>query len=368
MSLRTYKSFLSPICSALLSGVFLLSLPRAASCQTNNTSISGNVTDASGAVVPDATISIINEGTWKSLTAATNGAGAYTFANLASGNYTVRATAQGFQAQEQQGVQADPSIGRKLDFTLSAGGESTTVTVQADANALQTESASVGQLVTSEQVRSIQLNGRSPIYLSQLEPGVSRNAPMSSFNFAIDYNGPVVNGARGNESLLTLDGAPMIRTRANGTQIGVADVDTISQVQILTTSYPAQYGSTSGGLIQQIPRSGTVEFHGSVYEYLRNSFFNANTWGRNASSQPALRDHPPAFRFNQFGWNLNGPVIISGVFNTSRRKLFFLAGQEYLRYRQNITQTGKVPTELMRRGNYSELLNRHLLCQSGSAC
>lgn len=331
--------------------------------QANTSSLSGTVTDSSGAVIPGAVVLLRDEGTKMEHTVSTTNTGSYTFPNLAPATYTVKVDAKGFQSQVQQGTQIDPSIGRKLDFSLTVGSEASTVTVQADANVLQTESASVGQLVSSEQVKSIQLNGRSPIYLSQLEPGVSRNAPLSSFNFAIDYSGPVVNGARGNESLLTLDGAPMVRTRANGTQIGVADVDTISQVQILTTSYPAQYGETSGGLIQLVPRSGTSDFHGSAYEYLRNSFLNANTWTRNQSNQPALRDHPSPFRFNQFGWSLNGPVIVPHLFNSSRQKLFFLAAQEYLRYRQNTTQTGKVPTALMRQGNFSELLTSNIFYQ-----
>ena len=234
------------------------------------------------------------------------------------------------------------------------------MTVQADANALQTESSAVGQLVTSEQVKSIQLNGRNPMYLSQLEPGVNRNAPLASFNFAPDFSGPVVNGARSSESMITLDGAPMIRTRGNGTQIGVADVDTVSQEQILTTSYPAQFGETSGGLIQLVPKSGTSEFHGSVFEYLRNSFLNANTWQRNQSDQASIADHPAPFRYNQFGWGLNGPIYIPGHFNKSKSKLFFLVDQEYLRYRQNSTQTGTVPTALMRQGNFSELLGQNI--------
>ncbi len=343
--------------------VFMTCLP-AGWGQADTSSISGTVTDASNAVVPNAKVTVRNDATGAERTAVTNSSGSYTIPNLTPGSYTVRVEAPGFQATILSGNRLDPNIGSKVDATLKAGNTSTTVTVQADANVLQTESAAAGQLVTAEQVKTIQLNGRNPLYLAQLEPGVARNAAISSFNFAPDFSGPNVNGARGNESLLTLDGAPMIRTRANGTQIGVADVDATSQVQILTTGYPAEYGGTSGGLIRMVPKSGTSEFHGTVFEYLRNSFFNANTWGRNQSDQPALRDHPPAFRYNQFGWNLGGPVYIPHVFNTSKQKLFFLAGQEYVRYRQTVTQTGKVPTMLMRSGNFSELLGNNIFYQN----
>ncbi|RRA50168.1 hypothetical protein D1Y84_12930 [Acidipila sp. EB88] len=334
----------------------LLVSTSGAGAQSSSSSLSGTVTDASGAVITNAKVTVKNEATNEEHTITTNGAGAYTFPNLAIGLYTVTVTANGFESTVQQGTHLDPNIGSRYDASLKTGNASTSVTVQANANTLQTESSSVGQLVTSDQVKSIQLNGRNPIYLSQLEPGVARNSPMSSFNFAPDFSGPVINGARSNESLITLDGSPMVRTRGNGTQIGVSDVDTISQVQILTTSYPAEFGETSGGLVQLVPKSGTSTYHGSAYDYLRNSFFDANTWLRNQSTDPTIADHPAPFRFNQFGWNLNGPVYIPGHFNKLKTKLFFLAGEEFLRYRQNATQQGRVPTALMRTGDFSELL------------
>lgn len=341
--------------------LFTLHAPSVARAQADSSSLSGTVTDPSGAVVPNARVTARNEATGLQRAAQTNGSGAYTITNLPSGSYTVRVEAQGFGAVEQKGTHLDPNIGSRFDASLKTGQSSTTITVEADANVLQTESAAVGQLVTTEQVKTIQLNGRNPIYLSQLEPGVARNNPLSSFNFSPDFTGPYINGARSNESLLTLDGAPMIRTRANGTTVGVGDVDSIAQVQILTTTYPAQYGGTSGGVIVQVPKSGTSSFHGTGYEYLRNSFFNANTWIRNQSDQALLNGHPPPFRFNQFGWNIGGPAIIPHVFGKdSKQKLFFEAGQEFLRYRQNLTQTGTVPTALMRQGNFSELLQPNI--------
>jgi hypothetical protein len=341
----------------------LFAAPAAGHAQVNSSSLSGTVTDPSGAVVPNAKVTAHNEATGQDRTVTTNDSGSYTIPTLPTGTYTVRVEANGFATLVQQGTHLDPNIGGRYDAVLKAGTASATVTVQADANALQTESAAVGQLVTSEQVSTIQLNGRNPIYLSQLEPGVARNNPLSSFNFTPDFNGPFINGARSNESAVTFDGASMIRTRANGTTIGVADVDSISQVQILTTTYPAQYGGTSGGFIIQVPKSGTSIFHGTAYDYLRNSFVNANTWTRNQSTQAFIADHPPAFRFNQFGWNFGGPVIIPHLFSSSRQKLFFMAGEEFLRYRQDATQTGIVPTALMRAGNFSELLGSNIFYQ-----
>jgi hypothetical protein len=175
---------------------------------------------------------------------------------------------------------------------------------------------------------------------------------MAAFSFGLD-NGINVNGARSQESLITYDGAPMVRTRSNGTSVGVADVDSTSEVQVLTTSYAAEYGRTSGGQIRMVPKSGTTDFHGTVFEYFRNNALNANTWSRNLNGQGR-----GAFRYNQFGWNLNGPAFIPGHLNKNRDRLFFLVGQEWVKYNHDDTSgsTLKVPTALMRQGNFSELL------------
>ncbi len=176
----------------------------------------------------------------------------------------MRVEAAGFQTTSLSAVQIDPNIGRRVDVTMKVGETSTSVTVEANANTVQTESGSVGQLISQEQVKNIQLNGRNPLYLAQMEPGVVRSNSMAALGFGLD-NGINVNGARSQESVMTFDGAPMVRTRSNGTSVGVADVDSTSQVQVLTTSYPAEYGRTSGGQIRMIPRSGTSDFHGSAF-------------------------------------------------------------------------------------------------------
>ncbi len=345
------------LASAIGVAAFVAGAANPAFAQNVSSSVSGTVTDASGAVLPHAKIVLHNNSTGQDITSTSDPRGGYTITNVQPGTYTVTATANGFQGETQNDVIVDANIGRQANFSLKTGSATTNVTVQANANALQTESASVGQLVTRDQVKGIALNGRNPIYLSQLEPGVTRNAPLTSFNFTPDFGGPQISGARNDEIAVTLDGAPMIRTRGNGTTTGVADVDSIAQMQILSTTYPAEYGGTSGGILAQIPRTGGRDFHGSAFEYLRNSFFDANTWIRNQSSDPTQSEHPTPFRFNQFGWNLNGPVAIPHVTEGLRNKLFFLVGQEYLRYRQSPTQTGTVPTALMRQGNFSELLN-----------
>jgi Carboxypeptidase regulatory-like domain/TonB-dependent Receptor Plug Domain len=322
--------------------------------QSDSSSMSGAVTDPSGALLPNAQITIHNKNTLADRSATTNESGNFTLTNLPPGDYSVRAEKTGFETTTLNDVHLDPSIGRHIDISMKVGNATTEVSVEAGVNTVQTESSSVGQLVTQEQVKNIQLNGRNPLYLAQLEPGVVRGNSMAAFSFGLD-NGININGARSQESLLTFDGAPMVRTRSNGTSVGVADVDTTSQVQILTTSYPAEYGRTSGGQVRMVPKSGTSSFHGSVFEYFRNTALNANTWSRNNTGLPRQ-----AFRYNQFGWNFGGPFFIPGHFNTNRSKLFFLAGQEWVRYNHDDLSQQKVPTALMRTGNFSELLGSNI--------
>jgi Carboxypeptidase regulatory-like domain/TonB-dependent Receptor Plug Domain len=290
--------------------------------QSDSSSISGTVFDASDAVLPNARITIHNVATSSDRAIVSNENGNFTLTNLSPGDYSVRVELQGFQTTTLADVHLDPSIGRRIDVHMKVGDTKVEVNVEAGANTVQTESGAVGQLITQEQVKDIQLNGRNPLYLAQMEPGVVRSNSMAAFSFGLD-NGINVNGARSQESVITFDGAPMVRTRSNGTSVGVADVDSTSQIQVLTTSYPAEYGRTSGGQIRMIPKSGSSNFHGSAFEYFRNNDLNANTWGRNFNGQGR-----GAFRYNQFGWNLNGPIYIPGHFNKNREKLFFLVGQE----------------------------------------
>ena len=328
--------------------------------QSDNAALTGTISDPAGAVIPNAKVTITNKATKETRTVNTNESGNFTVPNLQPGTYGVRVEAAGFNVTELNDVTLDASINRRVDATLKIGDSGTTVNVEAGVNVIQTESAVVGQLVTAEQVKSIQLNGRNPMYLAQMEPGVVRAAPMANFNFGLD-NGLNIGGSRSQESLLTLDGAPMVRTRSNGTSVGVADVDSTSQVQILTSSYQAEYGRSAGGQVRMVPKSGTSEFHGSAFEYLRNNFFNANTWSRKLPGNSlAVQQHPQSFRYNQFGFNINGPGYIPGFMNKSKTHLFFLFGQEYTRYSNDETVFRRVPTAKMRTGDFSELLGPNI--------
>ncbi len=325
--------------------------------QTDNSSISGIVKDSTGAAVTNAKVSVINEATAFERVVNTNESGFYTVTNLSPGYYTVKVELTGFKTFTQTRNKLEAALPLAVNADLAVGQLSESVTVEASVAQLNTESATVGKTVEQVQIQNLTLNGRNPLFLAMLKPGVRRNSPMSGFSYGLDSGGLTINGGRSQDSLITFDGAVGIRTRANGTSIGTADLDTVQEVQVLTANYAAEYGRSSAGQIRMITRSGSKEFHGSLYEYLRNDKLNANSWGRNRREATAF---VAPEKFNQFGYNISGPVTIPKVFNKDRNKVFFLFAQEYVRRRFNGTLNQRVPSLAMRNGDFSELLGPNI--------
>ncbi|HKW97587.1 MAG TPA: carboxypeptidase regulatory-like domain-containing protein [Bryobacteraceae bacterium] len=340
-----FSRFMLPVCAALLASALLVA-------QSDLGSISGYIKDPSGAVVPNARVTIKNQ-TGLARQATTNESGYYTITNIPPGLYDMRAEATGFKRYESTNNKLDPSSNLVIDATLALGAATETVEVTAEGATLQTESASVQKVVTREQIDALELNGRNPIFMANLVPG-TRGGNLSGLSFSFSQGPSNINGARTQDSLITYDGAPAVRTRSNGTSLGSADVDSTQEIQILTATYSPEYGRSSGGQIRILTKSGTNQFHGSAYEYLRNTAFNANTWTRNHT---AGQDFVPPFHYNQFGYYVGGPFYIPGKFNTEKNKIFWFWGQEWVRYRYTDTSSWTVPSLLMRQGNFSELLN-----------
>jgi hypothetical protein len=345
--------------------VFVLFMSLATSgmlfAQSDLGRISGFVKDPSGATIANAKVTVRNN-TGVERQTTTNDSGYYVITNVPPGLYTMIAEAAGFQKYETTNNKLDPSGDLVIDATLTVGAATQTVEVSASTVQLQTESASVQKLVTREQIDSLELNGRNPIWLAALVPG-ARGTTLANLNFGFTQGPANFNGSRNPENLITFDGAPATRTRSNGTSLGAADVDSTQEVQILTTDYAPEYGRTSGAQIRFTTKTGTSQFHGAAYEYLRNTALNANTWARNANSNGLTSSAAPV-HYNQFGYNIGGPIYIPGKFNTSKSKVFFYLGQEWLKY--HFVESGStvgsaglltVPTLKMRTGDFSELLN-----------
>jgi predicted heme/steroid binding protein len=321
--------------------------------QSDLGAISGFVKDPSGSTVPNAKVTVRNQSGLERQ-ASTNESGYYIVTNIPPGLYKVSVEASGFKKFESSDNKLDPSATLSIDAALEVGAATETVEVSATATVLQTESASVQADVTRQQIDALELNGRNPIFMANLVPG-TRGGNLSGLSFNFTQGPTTINGARTQESLITYDGAPAVRTRSNGTSLGAADVDSTQEIQILTADYAAEYGRSSGGQIRIITRSGTQDFHGAAYDYIRNDVFNANTWTRNHTAGQS--DSPAPINYNQFGYNVSGPFYIPGKFNSDKSKVFWYWGEEWVRYRFTDIQTMRLPTMLMRQGNFSELLD-----------
>jgi hypothetical protein len=325
--------------------------------QSDLGTISGYVKDPSGAVVPNAKVTISNK-TGIQRQATANESGFYAVTNLPPAFYTVTVEAPGFQKYESTGNKLDPSAHLNVDANLVVGATTQTVEVKALAATLQTESSAVQKNVTRQQIDALELNGRNPIYMANLVPGV-RGGTLADLNFGMTLGPGNINGQRNQMSLITYDGAPAVRTRSNGTSIGSADVDSTEEIQVLTSNYNAEYGRSSGGQIRIISKSGTENFHGEAYEYVRNTSLNSNTWSNNAAGKGKAPDH-----YNQFGYNIGGPFYIPNHFNTHKDKVFWYWGEEWVRRVYTDTASWTVPTLKMRAGDFSELLGPNIFYKS----
>src|SRR5262245_48874243 len=313
--------------------------------------ISGILTDPNGAAVPNAKIEVINEETARVVSASSDSDGNFVVPQLLSGTYTLVVTASGFKRFEQKGVilTANDRVAVRR-ITLEVGDVNQTVTVTAEAALIQTTSAERAGLISEEQIQNIALKGRDYMGLVRLLPGVvdtaNREAP--GWNNLV---GVTVNGSRSGTLNLTLDGVSSLDT---GSQLGpylAPGLDAIGEVKVLLTNYQAEYGRSSGGTINVVIKNGTRDFHGGGFYFKRHEQFNANEFFNNLRNQPK-----PRYRFNYWGGNIGGPVVIPGTgFNKNRDKLFFFFSQEYLPRRYPTAQ-GRLnyPTALERQGDFSK--------------
>jgi hypothetical protein len=336
----------------------ILGFPVVAGAQFDSGQISGFVRDSSQAIITGASVIATNEGNGEQHRTATNSDGYYVFPNLVVGNYTITAEAMGFKKFIQKGVELNAAAKIGVDIEMQVGAVSETIQVVPSAGHIQSETGQVGSTVDSRQIQNLTLNGRNPIFLALLKPGVISGNPIGTFAPDSVTNGDFsINGGRSDEYVVMVDGAIATRTRSSGSILGAQNVDTIQEVQILTANYSAEYGRSSAGQIRFVTKSGTRNFHGDLVENFRNSALDANTWTRNHSPNLAQAKAPPGFRFNQYGYDLGGPIFIPNRFNADRRRLFFFWAQEWITRRDETTPTGTVPTLAMRNGDFSELLN-----------
>src|SRR3954453_6111874 len=255
------KYFSAWACKLFTTPVFLGVLAVVAFAQSDQTSVHGTVQDPTGATVAGATVTVRNTATGVERKATTTANGNYSIPSMPAGPVTLIVEAAGFKKFEQSGNSLQANVAGTLDATLTLGQSTETVQVTSEAPPIQADSATLGRDITTRQIQNLQLNGRNPYLLSLLKPGVSGNTAIGGFSFGLN-NGLNVNGSRNGDTLITQDGAVAVRTRSNGTSLGVADADATQEVQILTSNYTAEYGRASGGQIGLVTKSGTGHFSG----------------------------------------------------------------------------------------------------------
>ena len=333
-----------PCFSRVLSTMATAFLLPACICwpQTNFGRISGTVQDASGALIPAATVTVTNPTTGFRQTLNTDASGLFVFPSLPAGTYDLRVERQGFKTSEERGLVLDAASSREVPIVLDIGEVTESVSVSAAAEQVQTNSGNVSRVINEQQVSQIALNGREYTQLLRLVPGVMATT-LNVFNPQLALDQQRVNGIRTQSSYFLVDGAENHDNGANSNGLVDPNVDAIAEVKLDNSSYSAEFGGRAGATINLVTKSGTREFHGTLFEFVRNDAFDARSFF-------AVRVDP--LRFNDFGGTLGGPLFMPGKFNPNRDKLFFFFSEEWKYTRQGQTMVNTVPTAAERSGDF----------------
>ena len=320
------------LCACFTSIVLLLLLCPALRAQENAT-INGTVTDATGAVVANAQISLTNTATGQVRNEVTNSVGAYRFGNVGIGTWTLNATAPGFQKYTKTGIVVNVAQTLEEDIQFKVGSATQTVSVQAEALQTQTETSEVSTLISGQQVEQLSTNGNNVTALAALGLGVSNNLPpFSGVDALTSANGISFNGTRTEHNIYLLDGAEQNDRGCGGCFMNLPSQEAIAEFQTLDSNYSPDYGIGSGGTILLVLKSGTHDFHGEVYEFNRNTDYDANDYFVKQTGGAR-----PTFQLNEPGGNIGGPLFIPGVYNTNRNRTFFFWNEEWRRLIQGAT-------------------------------
>jgi hypothetical protein len=326
----------------------VLLLPLGAVAQSQSTgNITGAVYDASGAVVPAARVTVTNTATQFAWTAETSAEGAYHVSFLPVGTYDVAAETLGFKRMVRKGITLSAAETARVDLTLEIGQTAQQVTVEANATPVATETADVGNTVTGTQTRELPLSTRQFIQMLTLEPGVNSNVSSQPGFGSLSTAAVSVNGLRQNQNNYLLDGSNNIDVY-NGNNMVTPNLEALSEFRVSRASFSAETGRSAGATVNLITRSGTNQFHGSAFEYLRNDALNArNFFAYNQVDPVTGAELPgtarPENRYNNFGYTFGGPI--------KKDKLFFFWSQEWRRIIQSGgTSLTKAPTAEQRQG------------------
>lgn len=322
--------------------------------QQQSASLTGIVADTSGAAIPGATVTVSDPTRGIKAVATTNDRGEYVFPELNPGDsYQVAVTKTGFKETIQRNVVLQVAQSAKIDLTIDVGDVTESVTVSSDPPQLDTQTSSLGQVITGQTVENLPLNGRSTFRLIALTPGVTFSPSAYgqfgdvAVNTTWDTNF-TINGGRAQSNEILIDGVPSSTGFFNQITT-LPTVDDTQEFKVESNNLSSEYGRYAGGAINVTTKGGTNQYHGDAYEFLRNSFFDANDWFNKRAGNPRA-----PFRMNQFGGTFGGPLTIPHLYNAKDRTFFFFSYQG-TRRTQGATFIGTVPTAAERAGDFSAL-------------
>jgi hypothetical protein len=328
---------------------FVLTFWAAAAWAQDTASITGTITDPSGAAVPNAQVAVRNEEHGIHRSSASNGSGDFLFASLPIGSYDLAVTAQGFKKYEAKGITLVIAQKARVNVALEVGTISTEVVVQGSEVAqVETQSSDLGNTISGKEISQLELNGRDFTQLVTLSPGVTNQSGQDEGGEGATTVAFSINGGRTEYNNFEIDGGDALDNGSNTTINVYPSIDAIAEVKVLTSNYGAQYGKNGSGTVEVETKSGTNHFHGDLYEFLRNDDFNATQFGLTSV---------PEYKKNDFGFTIGGPVYIPGHYNAGRQKTFFFWSEEW---RRDLTPASSffavtiVPTTADRMGNFSD--------------
>jgi hypothetical protein len=334
------------LCSMLLAICFAL-LTATAHGQGTAT-ILGTVTDPTGAAVPNATITITNMDTGFVRATTSNGTGNYSAPELPNGRYQVKVEASGFKTYEQTDITLNVSETVRVDAALTIGSVGQSITVQANALQVQSETSDVSQTITSNQIENLATNGRNILQLTTLVPGAASNMPDFDSPGAQFQNRSIYfNGMRQDANNWTIDGGEAYDRGGGGILLVSPSQDALQEFTITTSNYSADQGNSSGGMTSMAIKSGTKQYHGSAWEYNRNDALDAYSYLSKQVSNPKK----PELRYNAFGFNLGGPVL----FRSQNPKTFFFYNMEWRRLINGGSIFNQAPSQAQLSGNMNGL-------------
>jgi Carboxypeptidase regulatory-like domain/TonB-dependent Receptor Plug Domain len=353
------------LASLLAVCVFIIGLSTAGLAQELAATLTGTVTDPSGALVASATVVVHNNETGIDVrSVTTTNIGNFNITNLPAGRYTVTVKYAGFQTYVANEVILNVAEKHTLDVQLMTGKTSETVEVTAENTPIQTTTAEQSGTVTGEQVRELALNNRNFEQLVLLQPGVS-NQLGDEPGFGLDSNTAIsVNGARVGANNWTVDGADINDSGSNGTLLNTPSVDAIQEFTLERSNYDASFGRSGGGQVVVATRSGTNQIHGSAYEFNRNTDYDANTFTNRQAidlaiasgvspSAAAAANPTPIEHYNDFGFTIGGPIIIPKLYHPAKDKTFFFWSEEWRKATIPAPEVFTVPTAAELAGTFT---------------